>query len=66
MDQTLGMLGVEAAALFLGVPVSFIRRLVAERRVKYFKVGKYVKFNPADLEIFATSRPVEVAPARRR
>lgn len=56
---TLGMLGVDDAAAFLGVSVHFIRRLVAERRVRFYKVGRYVKFMPDDLAAFALADPVE-------
>jgi len=34
----------------LGVPVRFVRRLVAERRVRFVKLGRYVRFDPADLD----------------
>jgi len=32
------------------VSVRFVRRLVAERRIPYVKVGKFVRFEPSDLE----------------
>lgn len=44
------LLDVAQAALRLGVPVRFVRRLVAERRVRYVKLGRYVRFDPADLD----------------
>jgi excisionase family DNA binding protein len=43
------MLDVVQAAQRLGTPVRFVRRLVAERRIRYYKVGKYVRFDPDDL-----------------
>jgi excisionase family DNA binding protein len=43
------MLTVEQAAQRLGTEVRFVRRLVAERRIRYYKVGKYVRFHPDDL-----------------
>jgi excisionase family DNA binding protein len=45
----LDMLTVEQAAQRLGTEVRFVRRLVAERRIRYYKVGKYVRFHPDDL-----------------
>jgi len=44
------MLDVAGAARYLGVTVAFVRRLVLERRVRYFKLGKFVRFRPADLD----------------
>ncbi|WP_322632920.1 helix-turn-helix domain-containing protein [Glycomyces albidus] len=46
------MIGVEDAAAYMSVPVRFIRRLVAEKRIRYRKVGKYVRFDIKDLDAF--------------
>ena len=46
------MLDVAGAAAHLGVSDAFVRRLVLERRVRYFKVGKFVRFRAADLDAF--------------
>ncbi len=43
------MLTVEQAAQRLGTEVRFVRRLVAERRIRFYKIGKYVRFHPDDL-----------------
>ena len=43
------MLTVEQAAQRLGTKVRFVRRLVAERRIRFYKVGKYVQFHPDDI-----------------
>jgi len=45
------------------VSQSFVRRLVLERRVPYFKVGKYIRFEAADLDDWLAARRVE--PLRR-
>ncbi len=47
-----GLLDVVGAAAHLGVSEAFVRRLVLERRVRYFKVGKFVRFRPTDLDAF--------------
>lgn len=58
------MLTVEEAAHQLGTPVRFVRRLVAERRIRFYKVGKYVRFHPADIAEFIRQGRVEaVRPA---
>ncbi|NJP30670.1 helix-turn-helix domain-containing protein [Micromonospora thermarum] len=43
------MLTVEQAAQRLGTGVRFVRRLVSERRIRFYKVGKYVRFHPDDI-----------------
>ena len=41
---------VEALAEHLGVSARFVRRLVEERRVPYLKVGRFVRFDPIEVE----------------
>jgi excisionase family DNA binding protein len=43
-------LTLEQAAQYLNVNERFIRRLVAERRVPYYKVGRLLRFRANDLE----------------
>jgi len=45
-------LSIEEAATYLNVSVRFLRRLVDERRVRHYKVGKFVRFHPSDLDEF--------------
>jgi excisionase family DNA binding protein len=40
----------------LGVTLRFVRRLVAERRIPYIKLGKPVRFERADVERFIQNR----------
>jgi excisionase family DNA binding protein len=62
------LLDVAGAAAYLGVSEAFVRRLVLERRVRYYKVGKFVRFRPVDLDAFVEAGrrdPVEPwVPAR--
>ncbi|PPJ40236.1 DNA-binding protein [Nocardia nova] len=54
---------MEGAALYLGTGVRFVRRLVAERRVVFYKIGGHVRFKVADLEAYAQAGrvdPIEV------
>jgi excisionase family DNA binding protein len=52
-DQQNGLLlDIAGAAAHLGVSEAFVRRLVLERRVRYYKVGKFVRFRPGDLDAF--------------
>jgi excisionase family DNA binding protein len=47
------------AAERLGTSVRFARRLVAERRIAFVKVGRHVRIDPADLEAFIAAGRVE-------
>ena len=58
-----GLLDVAGAAAYLGVTEPFMRRLVLERRVRYFKLGKFVRFRATDLDAFVEAgRHEPVAP----
>jgi len=43
------LLDIEAVAERLGVTERHVRRLVAERRIPHVKVGRFVRFDPADV-----------------
>jgi excisionase family DNA binding protein len=53
------LLSVEEAAERLGTSVRFLRRLIAERRIAYTKLGRHVRIDPADLEAFIAAGRVE-------
>jgi excisionase family DNA binding protein len=54
------LLTVEEAADRLGTSVRFIRRLIAERRIAYVKVGRHVRLDPTDVEAFIAASRVEI------
>jgi excisionase family DNA binding protein len=67
------LLDIAGAAAYLGVSEAFVRRLVLERRVRYYKVGKFVRFRAFDLDAFVEAGrrdPVEpwvpIGSSRRR
>lgn len=43
------LLTIDQLADRLGVSTRHVRRLVAEKRVPYLKVGKFVRFDPAEI-----------------
>jgi excisionase family DNA binding protein len=43
------LIDIETLAHLLGDSVRRVRRLVAERRVPYLKVGHFVRFDPAEI-----------------
>lgn len=57
MDDEL--LTVPELALVLKVEVRFVRRLVAERRIPFHKVGKFVRFYRKDVAEFIAAGRVE-------
>lgn len=50
------------AAAHLGVTERYMRRAVAERRIRHYKVGKLLRFDPADLDAFMAAGVVEAVP----
>lgn len=56
MDE---LLTVEEVATKLGTKVRFVRRLIAERRISYIKVGRYVRISRRDLDAFLHTGRVE-------
>jgi excisionase family DNA binding protein len=52
------LIDIAQLAELLGVTVRHIRRLVAERRIQYVKVGKFVRFDPADVRSYVLSSKV--------
>lgn len=52
------------SALYLNVSERYMRRLVAERRIPFLKVGRLLRFRSADLDAFLESCVID-AIARR-
>ena len=55
------LLTVEQAADRLGTSVRFVRRLIAERRIAYVRVGRHVRIAEADLASFVAAGRVEAS-----
>jgi excisionase family DNA binding protein len=49
----------EEAADLLGVSVRTIRYWVAERKIPYFHLGRFIRFKPAELVAFLDSGRVD-------
>ncbi len=56
---TVALLGVVELANRLGTSERFVRRLVSERRVPFHKVGKFVRFDPRDIDEWLSDHRVE-------
>jgi excisionase family DNA binding protein len=53
------LLTVDEAAERLGTSTRFIRRLIAERRIAYTKLGRHVRIAGRGLDAFVASGRVE-------
>lgn len=53
------LIDVADAARYLGITEAFVRRLVLERRIRYYKLGKFVRFRAEDLDAFVERGRVE-------
>jgi excisionase family DNA binding protein len=53
------LLTVEQAAECLGTSERFVRRLIAERRIAYTKLGRHVRIAGRDLDAFISAGRVE-------
>ncbi|MFC9733163.1 MULTISPECIES: excisionase family DNA-binding protein [Streptomyces] len=58
MNNNDRLLTVDEAAERLGTGVRFIRRLVAERRIRYVKLGKHVRIADSVLNAYVEERTV--------
>lgn len=56
MDE---LLTIDETAERLKTSARFVRRLVAERRIPFTKVGKYVRFYQSDVEAFIAAGRVD-------
>ena len=52
------LLGFDAMAEWLESTV-FVRRLVAERRIPFVKIGKFVRFDPAEVSAWIDGQRVK-------
>jgi excisionase family DNA binding protein len=55
------LLTVEEAADRLGTSVRFVRRLIAERRIAYVRIGRHVRIAEADLASFIAAGRIEAS-----
>lgn len=53
------LLDVSQVASRLRVTTRFVRRLVDERRIPFCKIGKFVRFNPDDIDAWIAARRVD-------
>jgi excisionase family DNA binding protein len=67
MSKTMGkLLTVDQAAERLGTSVRFPRRLIAERRITFVRVGRHVRIPEAAIEQLIAAGRVDPVDRRRR
>jgi excisionase family DNA binding protein len=49
------LLDMSEVAETLGVTRRHVQRLVSEKRIPYFKVGRFIRFDPAELSVWLPS-----------
>ncbi len=61
------LIDIETLAAHLGDSVRHVRRLVAEQRIPYIKIGHFVRFDPAAINDWLVAQRVnEASPESRR
>lgn len=53
------LLTVDEAAAALNTPPRFVRRLIAERRIVFHRIGRHIRIAARDLEAFVAAGRVE-------
>lgn len=53
------LLDIADSAERLGVGGRFVRRVVNERRIPFFKIGRHIRFNPDDVEDWIARSRIE-------
>ncbi len=56
----MSLLTVDEAALRLSTGPRFVRRLIAERRIRFIKLGRHVRIDAADLDAYVAAGRVDL------
>jgi|GEM_PF-7001423 len=59
------LLSVDQVAERLGTPTRFVRRLVAQRRIGFCRIGRYIRISDNDVDAFIEAGRVPPAPWSR-
>lgn len=59
MPEIQSLVDIDFTAERLGTTPRHIRSLIAERRLPFYKVGHFVRFDPAELDAWLASNKVE-------
>ena len=53
------LLTIDQAANRISMSARYVRRLIAERRIVFYRLGRTVRIDPADLMAFVTAGRIE-------
>jgi excisionase family DNA binding protein len=62
LTTKLPLLDAAGVALALGTSTRHVQRLVTERRIPFVKVGRFVRFDPAELDVWLDAQRVATVP----
>jgi excisionase family DNA binding protein len=54
-----GLIDVPTLAQRLGIQVSFVRKLVDQRRIPFIRIGRLIRFDPDEVDGWLVSNRVE-------
>ena len=60
------LLDIDTVAAVLGVTRRHVQRLVSERRIPFLRVGRFIRFDEASLNVWLDQQRCEPARARAR
>jgi excisionase family DNA binding protein len=60
------LLGIDELAHWLGVETGFVRRLIAQRKIPFLKIGKYIRFDPEEIAAWMDGQRVGVETTSHR
>ena len=63
-DDKAALIGVDQLADELGVSVRYVRRIIAERRIPYVKVGHLIRFERDEVERWVEANRVNALTGR--
>ena len=52
------LIDIPTLAIQLGVTTRFVRRLIAERRIPFLKIGEFIRFDSNDIDQWIENRRV--------
>jgi excisionase family DNA binding protein len=55
------LIDIPSLARWLGTSIRHVRRLVAEKRIPYIKVGRLIRFDPAEIRRWIQEHAHEVS-----
>jgi excisionase family DNA binding protein len=62
----ISLVDIDEVASWLGVETGFVRRLIAQRRIPFVKIGKFVRFDAVEIATWIDGQRVGVEASSRR